>query len=127
MDAKKTVANSGHGFGFKSAPPLSSVTKPVRGNNNGGSSSDMDIASDSDEEIFERQHSPQDYRIHVGLPHVAAQNGLGRNGAKVFGAADELSDSATSTEVSYVFTFIPASVSFSFTASKRLWYFVYMF
>ncbi|XP_010463075.1 PREDICTED: uncharacterized protein LOC104743712 isoform X2 [Camelina sativa] len=29
-----------------------------------------------------------------------AQNGLGRNGAKVFGA-DELSDSATSTEVSY--------------------------
>ncbi|KAG7535580.1 hypothetical protein ISN45_Aa08g029930 [Arabidopsis thaliana x Arabidopsis arenosa] len=103
LDAKKTVANanSGYGFGFKSAPPLSSVTKHARGNNNGGSSSDMDIASDSDEEIFERQHSPQDYRIHVGLPHVAAQNGLGRNGAKVFGAADELSDSATSTEVSY--------------------------
>jgi hypothetical protein len=102
LDAKSVPnANSGHGFGFRSAPPLSSSIKPVRGNNNGGSSSDMDIASDSDEEIFERQHSPQDYRIHLGLPHVAAQNGLGRNGAKVFGAADDLSDSATSTEVSY--------------------------
>ncbi|XP_010484364.1 PREDICTED: uncharacterized protein LOC104762712 isoform X2 [Camelina sativa] len=103
LDAKSAAnTNSGHPFGFKSAPPLSSATKPAaRGNNNnyGGSS--------SDEETFERQHSPQrspqDYKIHVRLPHVynmAAQNGLGRNGAKVFGA-DEFSDSATSTEVSY--------------------------
>ncbi|CAD5335917.1 unnamed protein product [Arabidopsis thaliana] len=61
LDAKSVPnANSGHGFGFRSAPPLSSSIKPVR-----------------------------------------AQNGLGRNGAKVFGAADDLSDSATSTEVSY--------------------------
>ncbi|XP_023639737.1 uncharacterized protein LOC17874910 isoform X2 [Capsella rubella] len=60
LDAKSVAnTNSGHAFGPRSAPPLSSATKPAR-----------------------------------------AHNGLGRNGAKVFGA-DELSDSATSTEVSY--------------------------
>lgn len=103
---------------------MSSATKSARGNNNGGSSSDMDIASNSDEEIFERHHSPQrspqDYKIHVGLPHVykmAAQNGIGRNGAKVFGA-DDLSDSATSTEVSYVLTFTPLLSRFPLALQK---------
>lgn len=120
MDAKSVAnANSGkvsHGFGLRSAPPP--ATKPARGNNDGGSSSDMDIASNSDEETYERHHSPQrspqDYKIHVGLPHIytmAAQNGVGRNGAKAFFGGDELSDSATSTEVSYVLFFFSSLLS----------------
>lgn len=104
MDAKSVA--SGNGFGMRSAPPI------PRGNNNGGSSSDMDIASsNSDEETYERQHhspqrSPQDCKTHLGLPHLypmaAAHSGLGRSGAKAF-VGDDLSDSATSTEVSYVY------------------------
>uniref|UniRef100_A0A1J3H0H0 Uncharacterized protein n=1 Tax=Noccaea caerulescens TaxID=107243 RepID=A0A1J3H0H0_NOCCA len=109
MDAKSLGNGNGnggklgHGFGMRSAPPFS------RGNNNGGSSSDMDIASsNSDEETYERRHSPQrspqDHKTHLGLPHLypmaAAQNGLGRSAAKAF-VGDDLSDSATSTEVSY--------------------------
>lgn len=88
MDAK-SVSNgvkASHGFGLRTAPPVPSATKPAaaaaRGNHkNGGSSSDMDIASDSDEETFERHHSPQDYKTHVRFPHVAAAHngGLGRN------------------------------------------------
>ncbi|VVB18127.1 unnamed protein product [Arabis nemorensis] len=103
LDAKSVAnVNSGkvsNGYGLRNAPP-----PQARGNNDGGSSSDMDIASNSDEETYERHHSPQDYKIHVGLPHVnkmAAQNGVGRNGAKAFFGGDETSDSATSTEVSY--------------------------
>ncbi|KAH0923097.1 hypothetical protein HID58_023115 [Brassica napus] len=88
LDAK-SVSNgvkASHGFGLRTAPPVPSATKPAaaaaRGNHkNGGSSSDMDIASDSDEETFERHHSPQDYKTHVRFPHVAAAHngGLGRN------------------------------------------------
>ncbi|CAH8374965.1 unnamed protein product [Eruca vesicaria subsp. sativa] len=103
LDAKSAANANGvkvvNGFGLRTAPPA------TRGNcNNGGSSSDMDIASDSDEDTYERHQSPQDYRTHVRFPHVAAaQNGggVGRNGgAKAFGG-DELSDSATSSQVSY--------------------------
>ncbi|CAN7024066.1 hypothetical protein IGI04_024069 [Brassica rapa subsp. trilocularis] len=87
LDAK-SVSNgvkASHGFGLWTAPPVPSATKPAaaaRGNHkNGGSSSDMDIASDSDEETYERHHSPQDYKTHARFPHVAAAHngGLGRN------------------------------------------------
>lgn len=88
LDAKSVPngVKASHGFGLRTAPPVPSATKPAaaaaRGNHkNGGSSSDMDIASDSDEETFERHHSPQDYKTHVRFPHVAAAHngGLGRN------------------------------------------------
>ncbi|WZZ00789.1 hypothetical protein YC2023_073117 [Brassica napus] len=91
LDAK-SVSNgvkASHGFGLRTAPPVPSATKPAaaaaRGNHkNGGSSSDMDIASDSDEETYERHHSPQDYKTHARFPHVAAAHngGLGRNEAE---------------------------------------------
>lgn len=69
-----------HGFGLRTAPPVPSAA--ARGNyKNGGSSSDMDIASDSDEETYERHHSPQDYKTHVRFPHVAAAHN-GGYGAK---------------------------------------------
>lgn len=103
---------AGHGFGLRTAPPRGNHNK-----NNGGSSSDMDIASDSDEDdTHERHHSPlpspQDYKTHVRFPHLAAQahngGGLGRNGAKAFGfGGDDLSDSATSNQVSYVHSCYP--------------------
>lgn len=110
FDAKSAAngngVKAGHGFGLRTAPPRGNHNK-----NNGGSSSDMDIASDSDEDdTHERHHSPlpspQDYKTHVRFPHLAAQahngGGLGRNGAKAFGfGGDDLSDSATSNQVSY--------------------------
>ncbi|CAN8264255.1 unnamed protein product [Cochlearia groenlandica] len=103
---RKANANAGkavHGFGLRTEPTFFSSTKPERGNNSDGSDSDMDIASNSDEETYERRHSPQpspqDYKTHLN-PMATAQKGLGRNGGKAF-FGDELSDSATSTEVSY--------------------------
>ncbi|CAN6812919.1 unnamed protein product [Brassica oleracea] len=84
LDAKSVSNANGvkasHGFGLRTAPPVPSAA--ARGNyKNGGSSSDMDIASDSDEETYERHHSPQDYKTHVRFPHVAAAHN-GGYGAK---------------------------------------------
>lgn len=116
MDAKSVSNANGvkaaHGFGLRTAPPVPSAAAREGNYNNGGSSSDMDITSDSDEDTYGKHHSPQpspqDYRTHVRFPHVSAQNGgHGRNGAKAFGfGGDELSDSATSNQVSYVRTFL---------------------
>ncbi|XP_010519228.1 PREDICTED: uncharacterized protein LOC104798734 [Tarenaya hassleriana] len=112
----KPVSNPssfGYGFGLSSFVGLrnrSSAPPPSATANNGSSGSDMDIASDSDDETLNRKlspdSSPQDHKISVGLFNkhpVMAQNGpegLRHDGTKVCGA-DELSDSATSTEVSY--------------------------